>query len=124
MGVFRRKARAAIFGPEPIEIERMPEEPPDSDQPPDIEADAGMPDDDSARIKVARTLVMSEPELAELVAAEPRLSAEGIDVSLAEKGFGTRIEIRASDESGLAEDDLEGLLDRLAEPRKRPFSAA
>ena len=66
---------------------------------------------------------MSEPELAELVAAEPRLSAEGIDVSLSEKGFGTRVEIRAREECGLAEDDLEGLLDRLAEPQKRPFSA-
>jgi hypothetical protein len=119
MGVFSRKARAAIFGPESIEVERVPEEPPAAVRPEAVAADP-----DPTRIKVARTLVMSEPELAELVAAEPRLSAEGIDVSLAEKGFGTRIEIRASDESGLAEDDLEGLLDRLAEPQKRPFSAS
>jgi len=122
MGVFRRTARAAIFGPEPIEVERVPEEP-DPEPPPAVEAEAPL-DPDPTRIKVGRTLVMSEPELAELVATEPRLSADGVDVSLAEKGFGTRIEIRASDESGLAEDDLEGLLDRLAEPQKRPFSAS
>ena len=104
MGVFRRKAREAIFGPEPP----APLEPPDPDP---------------AGIRVGRTLVMSEPELAELVAAEARLSAEGVDVSLVEKGFGTRVEIRASEESGLGEDDLERLLDSLAEPQKRPFSA-
>ena len=42
---------------------------------------------------------------------------------MAEKGFGTRVEIRADEsESGLAEADLEAVLDRLAEPQRRPFS--
>ena len=121
MGVFRRKARDAIFGPDPVEIERVPPDPAASD--PAVEVKPPDPDPDPAQIKVARTLVMSEPELAELVAAEARLSAEGVDVSLVEKGFGTRVEIRASEESGLGEDDLERLLDSLAEPQKRPFSA-
>ncbi len=59
----------------------------------------------------------SEPELAELIEA-----VEGLEVRMAEKGFGTRVEIRASEESGLAEADLEAVLDRLAEPQRRPFS--
>ena len=40
---------------------------------------------------------------------------------MAEKGFGTRVEIRAEEGSGLAEADLEAVLDRLAEPQRRPF---
>lgn len=59
----------------------------------------------------------SEPELAELIA-----SAEGLQVTMAEKGFGTRVEVRADEGSGLAEADLEAFLDRLAEPQRRPFS--
>lgn len=59
----------------------------------------------------------SEPELAELVG-----EVEGLEVRMAEKGFGTRVEIRASAESGLGEADLEAILDRLAEPQRRPFS--
>ncbi len=59
----------------------------------------------------------SEPELAELVA-----EVEGVEVTMAEKGFGTRVEIRAVDGAGLEQDDLERLLDRLAEPQKQPFS--
>lgn len=59
----------------------------------------------------------SEPELAELVEA-----VEGVDVSMAEKGFGTRVQLRAAEESGLGEADLEAVLDRLAEPQRRPFS--
>ena len=58
----------------------------------------------------------SEPELAELVE-----SVEGVEVTMAEKGFGTRVEIRAGAESGLAIEDLERLLDELSEPRKQPF---
>ena len=67
-------------------------------------------------IEVSRTLMKSEPELAELVE-----SVEGLEVKMAEKGFGTRVQLRASDESGLAEADLEAVLDRLAEPQRRPF---
>jgi len=68
-------------------------------------------------IEASRTLMKSEPELAELVA-----ELEGVEVTMAEKGFGTRVEVRAEDSSGLAEPDLERILDRLAEPQKLPFS--
>ncbi len=68
-------------------------------------------------IEVSRTLMKSEPELAELIA-----DVEGLEVTMAEKGFGTWVEIRASEHSGLAEADLEAVLDRLAEPQRRPFS--
>lgn len=60
----------------------------------------------------------SEPELADLVA-----EIAGVEVTMAEKGFGTRVAVRAADESGLAEPDLERILDRLAEPQKQPFSS-
>jgi hypothetical protein len=68
-------------------------------------------------IEVARTLMKSEPELAELVAG-----VEGVEVTMAGKGFGTRVELRAAETSGLGEADLERFLDRLAEPQKQPFS--
>lgn len=61
----------------------------------------------------------SEPELADLVA-----EVEGVEVTMAEKGFGTRVELRAAERSGLAETDLERILDELAEPRKQPFGSA
>jgi hypothetical protein len=67
-------------------------------------------------IEVSRTLMKSEPELAELIA-----TVEGVEVTMAEKGFGTRVEIRAGEETGLVEADLEAVLDRLAEPQRRPF---
>jgi hypothetical protein len=70
-------------------------------------------------IEAARTLMKSEPELAELIA-----EVEGVEVTMAEKGFGTRVELRAADGSGLTEADLERLLDRLAEPQKQPFGSA
>jgi hypothetical protein len=44
-------------------------------------------------------------------------------VSLSEKGFGTHVSIAARPEVGIGIDELERLLDELAEPRKRPFSA-
>jgi hypothetical protein len=69
-------------------------------------------------IEVSRTLMKSEPELADLVA-----EIAGVEVTMAEKGFGTRVAVRAADESGLAEADLERILDRLAEPQKQPFSS-
>lgn len=59
----------------------------------------------------------SEPELAELIA-----EVEGVEVTMAEKGFGTRVQLRAEEGSGLEEADLEAFLDRLAEPQRRPFS--
>jgi hypothetical protein len=68
-------------------------------------------------IAAARTLMKSEPELAALIA-----EVEGVEVTMAEKGFGTRVEIRAEDGSGLLQSDLEAYLDRLAEPQRRPFS--
>jgi hypothetical protein len=67
-------------------------------------------------IEVSRTLMKSEPELAELIA-----TVEGVEVTMAEKGFGTRVALRAGEDSGLDEDDLESVLDRLAEPQRRPF---
>jgi hypothetical protein len=67
-------------------------------------------------IEVSRTLMKSEPELAELVEA-----VEGVEVTMAEKGFGTRVEIRAGADSGLDAVDLERLLDELAEPQRQPF---
>lgn len=70
-------------------------------------------------IQAARTLMKSEPELAELVAA-----VEGVEVTMAEKGFGTRVELRAGEESGLGAEDLERVLDYLAEPQKQPFGSA
>lgn len=70
-------------------------------------------------IEVARTLMKSEPELAELVS-----SVEGVEVTMAEKGFGTRVELRARDGSGLVESDLKQILDGLAEPQKQPFGTA
>ncbi len=70
-------------------------------------------------IEVSRTLMKSEPELAELVAA-----VKGVEVTMAEKGFGTRVAVRAVEGSGLAKADLELILDQLAEPQKQPFGAA
>jgi hypothetical protein len=70
-------------------------------------------------IEAARTLMKSEPELAELIA-----EVEGVEVTMAEKGFGTRVALKAGDDSGLAEADLERLLDRFAEPQKQPFGNA
>lgn len=68
-------------------------------------------------IEAARTLMKSEPELAELIA-----EVEGVEVTMAEKGFGTRVQLRANEDSGLLTEDLEAFLDRLAEPQRRPFS--
>jgi hypothetical protein len=70
-------------------------------------------------IEVSRTLMKSEPELADLVA-----EIEGVEVTMAEKGFGTRVEIRARADNGFVEADLERILDDLAEPRKQPFGSA
>lgn len=68
-------------------------------------------------IEVSRTLMKSEPELAELL-----VELEGVEVTMAEKGFGTRVELRAGEGTGLIETDLERILDDLAEPRKQPFA--
>jgi hypothetical protein len=67
-------------------------------------------------IEAARTLMKSEPELAELIA-----TVEGVEVTMAEKGFGTRVQLRAEEGSGLDQADLEAVLDRLAKPQRRPF---
>ncbi|HEY8810776.1 MAG TPA: hypothetical protein VIM28_12230 [Solirubrobacterales bacterium] len=68
-------------------------------------------------IEVSRTLMKSEPELTTLLA-----EVEGVEVTMAEKGFGTRVEIRADERTGLEEADLERFLDRLAKPHKQPFA--
>ena len=59
----------------------------------------------------------SEPELTELLG-----DVKEVEVTMAEKGFGTRVEVRADEETGLEVADLEAFLDRLAEPQRRPFS--
>lgn len=59
----------------------------------------------------------SEPELAALLA-----EVEGVEVTMAQKGFGTRVELRADEGSGLEEADLMRFMDRLAEPQKQPFA--
>jgi hypothetical protein len=69
-------------------------------------------------IEASRTLMKSEPELKELLGA-----LEGVEVTMAEKGFGTRVEIRAEESTGLEAADLEAFLDHLAEPQRRPFSS-
>ena len=73
----------------------------------------------ASMIEVSRTVMKSEPELAQLVE-----EAEGIEVTMAEKGFGTRVEVRAAEGSGLSVEDLERFLDGLAEPSKQPFGSA
>ena len=70
-------------------------------------------------IEASRTLMKSEPELAALVA-----ELDGLEVTMAEKGFGTRVAVRAAADSGLSEADLEQVLDRLAEPQRQPFGSA
>jgi len=88
------------------------------------EPTAEPPLEPTAAIRVARTMVLSEPEAEQLIASEPRLLADGVEVKLEEKGFGTRITVIAAPVSGLEQADLAELLERLAEPRKRPFSNA
>jgi hypothetical protein len=68
-------------------------------------------------IEASRTLMKSQPELSELLA-----EVEGVEVTMAEKGFGTRVHVRAEERTGLGRADLEAFLDRLAEPQRRPFS--
>jgi hypothetical protein len=70
-------------------------------------------------IEVSRTLVKSQPELADLVR-----EVEGVEVTMAEKGFGTRVELRADEGSGFSESDLERLLDELGQPSRQPFGNA
>ena len=69
-------------------------------------------------IEASRTLMKSEPELAELLE-----DFDGVEVTMAEKGFGTRVEIRAEEQTGLEVADLEAFLDRLAQPQRRPFGS-
>jgi hypothetical protein len=69
-------------------------------------------------IEASRTLMKSEPELAELLS-----TVEGVEVTMAGKGFGTRVAIRADEGTGLEMADLEAFLDRLAEPQRQPFGS-
>jgi hypothetical protein len=114
MGFFERFRQRHV-----PERELEPEPSRDYDHEQNLEPEP-VPDPDS--ITVSRTLVKSEPELAELVSSDPRLSGEGLDVNLAEKGFGTRVEISAPAGGELGLQELEALLDDLAQPQKRPFS--
>jgi hypothetical protein len=104
------------------------------------------------KITATRTLMKSLPELWELVDDEPQLRhwserlgrgdgpvevmarepqrfviwrGDGVraKIALEEKGFGTQVEISARSTLGLTESDLDQVLDELAEPQRRPFSA-
>jgi hypothetical protein len=75
-------------------------------------------------IEVQRTLVKSEPELRELIEADPHLGSGRIRIEMAEKGFGTNVKLVADEGEGFAAEELEQLLDALAEPQKRPFTAS
>ena len=103
---------AAVEQPPPV----SPEPPPDRPEPPIP------PEPEAEGIRVSRTLVMSEPELSAIVGAHPLLADDGIDVELAEHGFGTRVVITAPEQGGLGAGELETILDELAAPQKRPFS--
>ena len=70
-------------------------------------------------IEVSRTLMKSEPELAELIA-----EVEGVEVTMAEKGFGTRVELRASERLRSRRGRPGARPRRLAEPQKQPFGNA
>lgn len=73
-------------------------------------------------ITASRTLVKSEPEIREMLGAIERLNGDHVSITMSEKGFGTRVEIKAGIAAGLGPAELEGLLDELAEPRRQPFS--
>jgi hypothetical protein len=104
------------------------------------------------KISATRTLMKSAPELWELLDDEPQLRhwsaricgddggveviarepgrlliwrCEGVKlkVTLEEKGFGTRVAIAAKSHERLQESLLDEVLDELAEPQRRPFSA-
>jgi hypothetical protein len=47
-----------------------------------------------------------------------------VKVKLSETGFGTRVAISAKGDNDLGQDVLEQVLEELAEPQRRPFSAA
>ena len=47
-----------------------------------------------------------------------------IELSLAEKGFGTKVAISAAGEPEPSGDTLEALLDELGSPQRRPFARA
>jgi hypothetical protein len=70
-------------------------------------------------IEVSRTVMKSEPELSALVE-----ELDGLEVTMDEKGFGTRVAIRADGDGRFSEADLERVLDRLAEPQRQPFGNA
>jgi hypothetical protein len=65
----------------------------------------------------------------EVTAREPgrllvwRCDSVKVKVKLAEKGFGTQVAIAAKAQDGLKEAQLDEVLDELAEPQRRPFSA-
>jgi hypothetical protein len=54
----------------------------------------------------------------------PGESHAAVELELAEKGFGTRVAIRATCARDLSGDVLESLLDELGSPQRRPFARA
>jgi hypothetical protein len=75
-------------------------------------------------LHASRKLLKSEPELRELVALVPAVSAGQVRVEFAEEGFGTKVTLAAVAGIELEIAQLEQILDTLAEPQKRPFSAS
>jgi streptomycin 6-kinase len=104
------------------------------------------------KITATRTLMKSAPELWELLddelqlrhwlarlcdgdgvvevtAREPgqllvwRCDSVKVKVKLEEKGFGTQVSIAAKAAERLRQEALEDVLEELAEPQRRPFSA-
>jgi uncharacterized protein YndB with AHSA1/START domain len=60
----------------------------------------------------------------ELLAWRPagRMDGAAIELSMAEKGWGTNVSIRAEGEGEQARTVLERLLDELSSPQRRPFA--
>lgn len=73
-------------------------------------------------IQVSRTLVKSQPEIEEIISSHPRFATEGMEVSMAERGFGTMVTISAGPSAGLTEEQLAEALADLSEPQRRPFT--
>lgn len=74
------------------------------------------------------TIEITERRVGELLAWRPagQGTDAAIELSLAEKGWGTNVTIEARDGSGSdpAGDALEQLLDELSAPQRRPFTRA
>jgi hypothetical protein len=69
-------------------------------------------------------IVVTAHEPGERLAWRSSGGGQAVEITLAEKGFGTRVVIAAQAEGAAEPDALEHILDDLSEPQRRPFSAA